>query len=108
MNAYAPQHSRLFKEMILVMTPDKPFQYTAKGSVRRLTIIKDNEPEIEALYAAVAETTQEDIAAPGPGQWTEERARDFVRRTVHNVMKADLTDENDFFQYGCDRCVVLL
>ena len=103
MNAYAPQHSRLFKEMILVASPSKPFTYTAKGTTRRKAIVNDYEPEIEAAYKSVEESAQGDI--PTPSEWTSDTARDFIRRTVHSVLKQELKDDDDFFQYGCDRSV---
>ncbi|KAK0461856.1 uncharacterized protein EV420DRAFT_1477578 [Desarmillaria tabescens] len=40
MNQFAPQHSRLFKEMIIVTKPGQPFTYTAKNTV---SPIPDNE-----------------------------------------------------------------
>ncbi|OBZ79958.1 L-aminoadipate-semialdehyde dehydrogenase large subunit [Grifola frondosa] len=80
MNEYAPQHSRIFKEMILVASPSKPFTYTAKNTARRQAIINDYEGEIDALYDAVAETTQADIAPPSA--WSKDETLAFVR-TVH-------------------------
>ncbi|EIN04342.1 acetyl-CoA synthetase-like protein [Punctularia strigosozonata HHB-11173 SS5] len=100
MNAYAPQHSRLFKEMILVASPDKPFLYTPKGSIRRQATLNEYEAEIEALYTSIEESSQSDIAAPT--EWNSESTLDFVRKTVHTVLKAAITDEDDLFQYGCD------
>jgi hypothetical protein len=123
MNAFAPQHSRLFKEvrhpahsivsqptnttitkqMILVASPSKPFQYTSKGSIRRQVTLDLYTAEIEAVYASVEESTQTDIAAPV--EWTPELARDFVRKVVHSVLNTPVSDQDDFFQHGCDRCV---
>ncbi|THH03896.1 hypothetical protein EW145_g5919, partial [Phellinidium pouzarii] len=59
MNAFAPTHSRIFKEMILVANPAKPFEYTSKGTLRRQPIINEYRQEIDALYDAVAESAQE-------------------------------------------------
>ncbi|KAI0070731.1 acetyl-CoA synthetase-like protein, partial [Panus rudis PR-1116 ss-1] len=100
MNEYAPQHSRIFKEMIMVARPSKPFQYTAKNTARRQAIINDYEQEIEALYAAVAETIQADIAPPT--SWTDSSTLGFVRQVVHRVLKHPLGDDDDLFQNGCD------
>ncbi|KAJ7819956.1 hypothetical protein B0H14DRAFT_3089317 [Mycena olivaceomarginata] len=74
MNAFAPQHSRLFKEMILVSKPNKPFTYTAKMTARRQAIITDYEDEIAELYDAV----------------------------VRKVVVGDVRDDADIFRYGCD------
>ncbi|KAH9840963.1 uncharacterized protein C8Q71DRAFT_854811 [Rhodofomes roseus] len=100
MNAFAPQHSRLFKEMILVSKPSKPFTYTAKGTARRQAIIIDYEPEIERLYQAIEESTQSSIAAPR--QWDVVTTTDFVRAVVGKVLVHSVQDTDDLFQHGCD------
>ncbi|KAH8116797.1 hypothetical protein DFH11DRAFT_1687657 [Phellopilus nigrolimitatus] len=100
MNEYAPQHSRIFKEMILVSSPEKPFTYTAKNTPRRQATINNYEKEIDAVYKAVEETAQPDI--PFPPSWDLPHALDFVRAVVKKVMNHAVKDEVDFFQYGCD------
>ncbi|KAF8581952.1 hypothetical protein K439DRAFT_1618629 [Ramaria rubella] len=47
-NDYAPAHSRIFKETILVASALKPLSYTPKRNVRRGAIINDYALEIEA------------------------------------------------------------
>ncbi|KAI5119730.1 hypothetical protein M0805_008660 [Coniferiporia weirii] len=100
MNEYAPQHSRIFKEMIIVSSPSKPFSYTAKNTARRQFIIDDYEEEIEAAYKAVSESTRSDI--PLPPNWELPHALDFVRSVTEKVMKRTVTVEVDIFQSGCD------
>jgi hypothetical protein len=36
--------------MVLVSRPSKPFSYSGKGTVRKAAVIKEYEPEINALY----------------------------------------------------------
>ncbi|PCH42382.1 acetyl-CoA synthetase-like protein [Wolfiporia cocos MD-104 SS10] len=100
MNAYAPQHSRLFKEMILVSSPAKPFQFTAKGTVRRAAMIKEYEEEIEAAYEQVEKSEQSDI--PLPSQWDDSTAIGFIRAVVSRIITRAVGDEDDIFQHGCD------
>ncbi|KAI0050773.1 acetyl-CoA synthetase-like protein [Auriscalpium vulgare] len=100
LNEYAPAHSRLFKEMILVSKPSKPFKYTAKGTPRRPAVLRTYEPEIEALYAAVQNASQTDIVPPGT--WNEAETRSFLRAVVGSVLKSDIGDEDDLFLAGCD------
>ncbi|KAF8200278.1 hypothetical protein BJ912DRAFT_1020035 [Pholiota molesta] len=100
MNKFAPQHSRLFKEMILVAKPDKPFQYTAKSTARRQAIIKQYEDEIEAVYNAVEATTQANI--PLPEEWNIISTTSFVRAVVNGVLVRYVQDDDDIFQHGCD------
>lgn len=61
MNEFAPQHSRLFKEMIIVAKPTKPFTYTAKNTARRQAILTDYSDDILAVYETVEESTQANI-----------------------------------------------
>ena len=62
--------------MITVSTPEKPFTYTAKNTPRRHAIIREYEPEIDALYAAVDESTQADIEPPHSWNFASAAASD--------------------------------
>ncbi|KAJ7635327.1 hypothetical protein FB45DRAFT_1057185 [Roridomyces roridus] len=100
MNEIAPQHSRLFKEMILVSKPSKPFTYTAKMTVRRQAVIADYEEEFDQLYKLIEESAALNI--PQLQAWDAASILDFVRNAVHSLMKADVGDDEDIFQHGCD------
>ncbi|TFK80331.1 acetyl-CoA synthetase-like protein [Polyporus arcularius HHB13444] len=99
-NAIAPQHSRIFKEMILVATPDKPFTYNLKGYPRRKTLEKLYSEEIDELYAEIESSAQSDI--PSPSTWDAESIRHFLRAVVESTLHQPLDDEEDFFRHGCD------
>ncbi|CCM02378.1 uncharacterized protein FIBRA_04473 [Fibroporia radiculosa] len=99
-NAYAPQHSRLFKEMILVSKSSKPFTYTAKNTVRRHAVISDYEEEIDILYDKVEESTQANI--PIPSRWDARTTADFVRTVVDKILRYPIRDDDDLFYCGCD------
>ncbi|KAG8908187.1 hypothetical protein FRB99_008730 [Tulasnella sp. 403] len=100
-NAYAPTHSRLFKEMIIVSDPRKPFQVTPKGTPKRKAVVQDYDAEIEALYTAIEESSMSEIKAPE--EWTETSTRDFVRTIVQKVLEAPCEDDEDMFsRYGAD------
>ncbi|KIY47791.1 acetyl-CoA synthetase-like protein [Fistulina hepatica ATCC 64428] len=100
MNAYAPSHSRLVKEMILVEDPKRPFQFNTKGAPRRSVVLAEYDTDIEALYATVEASSVPDINIPA--EWTPESTYDFVKQLVHSVMRLKVNAEQDFFQYGCD------
>ena len=91
--------------MILICTPEKPFTYTAKNTVRRQAVIADYDAEIEALYAAVQETTQPHISLPT--EWTRSATLMFIRVIVTEVLKHSIADEVDMFEHGCDRFVYI-
>ncbi|KAJ3572833.1 hypothetical protein NP233_g2821 [Leucocoprinus birnbaumii] len=99
-NAFAPAHSRIFKEMILVTNPKKPLEFTPKGTPRRQVCLKSYSAEIDALYDAVKDSSQTEI--PIPEAWTAENAVAFVSAVVRRVIRHPITDDQDFFQQGCD------
>lgn len=90
--------------MILVASPSKPFAYTAKGTPRRQVMINRYEAEIEALYAAAEQVAQDGL--PAVSQWTEEETSHFVRETFKSVLNKPVGDNDDIFQFGCDRFVL--
>ncbi len=87
--------------MIIVAAPSKPFVYTAKMTTRRQAIIRDYDPEINALYDTIEKTSQVDI--PIPAEWTPSQSLDYMRHVVHKVMTQEVADGADIFQHGCDR-----
>ena len=87
--------------MILVSSPQKPFVLTAKLTARRQAVIADYEPEIDALYDAVAETAQ--AVKYFPEEWTEQSSLEFARNLVGSVLKIPVKDDDDIFQCSCDR-----
>ncbi|KAI0702388.1 acetyl-CoA synthetase-like protein [Cerioporus squamosus] len=99
-NEYAPQHSRIFKEMIIVTSPSKPFQFTVKGLPRRNIILQEYHNEIEALYREVDESAQSDVAPPE--QWDEVSTLEFVRTVVESTLHRALPDDADIFRNGGD------
>lgn len=101
LNDYAPQHSRLFKEMILVTSPDKPFMYTAKGSTRRGVILNAYEAEIDACYEEVERSATVDT--PELNSFDADSIQTFVRKVVTSVLDKQVADDVDIFQCGCDR-----
>ncbi|KAF9020020.1 acetyl-CoA synthetase-like protein [Hymenopellis radicata] len=100
MNKIAPQHSRIFKEMIIVSKLSKPFTYTVKQTVRRQAITDEYAEEIKALYSTVEDATQ--IAVPSPPHWDIDSTTFFVRSIVASIVRQDLKDVDDLFENGCD------
>ncbi|KAI0938637.1 putative NRPS-like protein biosynthetic cluster, variant 2 [Taiwanofungus camphoratus] len=100
MNAFALPHSRVSKEMILVASPSKPFEYTAKNTPRRPVILAMYREEISALYDAVERTMQREFNAPLI--WSSEEILDFVRAIVANALARPIADDADIFECGCD------
>ncbi|KAI0631526.1 acetyl-CoA synthetase-like protein [Trametes polyzona] len=99
-NEYAPQHSRIFKEMILVASPSKPFQFNMKGLPRRSIILGEYEHEIEALYRDVEESAQGDLRPPE--DWDEGSTLNFIRAVVEGALRRSIGDDDDIFRNGGD------
>ncbi|KAJ7103042.1 hypothetical protein B0H15DRAFT_810726 [Mycena belliarum] len=99
-NQFAPTHSRIFKEMILVADPSKPIELTAKGTPRRQAVLNTYDPEIRSVYAAVEESSQTHLTAPDT--YAAQGSLNFVRHVVSKVMREMPGDDDDIFQHGCD------
>ena len=87
--------------MILVSSPEKPFSLTAKLTARRQAIIALYQPEIDALYDAVDETTM--AITHIPNEWTERTSLEYARDLISSVLKHPVGDDDDLFQHSCDR-----
>ncbi|THH09834.1 hypothetical protein EW145_g1728 [Phellinidium pouzarii] len=99
-NAFAPTHSRIFKEMIIITKPSKPFEYTPKGNPRRHVSVALYNEEIDQVYAAVE--AQADSGPSPPANWNLEDSLEYVRTLVARVLKNSVRDEDDLFEFGCD------
>lgn len=110
-NKFAPSHSRIFKEYILICDPvEKPFLRTAKGSISRSATIRTYEAEIDAIYRNVEDAISSEWAQP-PSTWNEEGLRAFVSRIINGTVGTGgekgsmIQREDDLFAQGCDRSV---
>ena len=93
-------------QMIVVTSPNRPFLYTGKGTIRRQACIAEYEKEIKAAYDAVAESSQAHIDPPPA--WDLEGTKDFVRKVVTHVMGdasggGKVKEDTELFQVGLDR-----
>ncbi|KAG2005477.1 hypothetical protein CC2G_001879 [Coprinopsis cinerea AmutBmut pab1-1] len=102
MNEYAPQHSRIFKEMIILSKPSKPFTYTAKGTARRQAVIRDYQEEIDELYEATGSSSQLSVEVELPVVWSYGNTLEFVREVVNSTLTKTVGDQDDIFHHGCD------
>lgn len=87
--------------MILVASPSKPVEYTAKLTPRRGATLNAYAPEIEKIYATVDVSAQSDLAPPTT--WDADNTKYFVRAMVTKVLGRTVSDTDDIFQHGCDR-----
>ncbi|OSD00953.1 acetyl-CoA synthetase-like protein [Trametes coccinea BRFM310] len=99
-NEHAPQHSRIFKEMILITSPLRPLQLNTKGIPRRKIMLKEYNKEIEALYEQAEGSSHSDL--PPPTCWDEGSILAFLRAVVHKTLRRSIADDADIFRNGGD------
>ncbi|KAJ6500294.1 hypothetical protein DFH09DRAFT_944969 [Mycena vulgaris] len=99
-NQFAPTHSRIFKEMIVVADPSKPIELTAKGTPRRKVVLETYRDEIQEAYVATEQSSQVHLTAPET--YNAASSLSFVRSIVREVMREIPGDDEDLFQHGCD------
>jgi hypothetical protein len=87
--------------MILVADHLKPFEYTAKGSLRRHATLKKYEKEIEHIYEATETSNSAVIAMPT--SLKPDAILFVIRRIVHTILEQDVADGDDIFRVGADR-----
>lgn len=89
-------------KMILAESPSKPFEYTAKRTLRRAAMISLYEPEINAAYEAfegVANKTQVPDSKNAETSSFDETLC-FVRETVRTSVSVQIRDDEDIFRVG--------
>lgn len=107
-NKDAPAFSRIFKEMILVATPEKPLLRSPKGTVMKAATLREYETEIGMLYEAVESSGSMSSAQP-PEDWSEETLIEWLQKQCQDISDGrQLHAEEDLFVQGFDRSVVLL
>ncbi|KAK0442587.1 NRPS-like enzyme [Armillaria borealis] len=104
-NEQAPQHSRIHKEMILVAKPEKPFEFTAKGTPRRTAILEAYEEEIETLYQNLDQMLPTDVVTPR--EWSLKNTTILTRDIVRGILERDIADTDDIFVAGGDSLIAM-
>jgi hypothetical protein len=99
-NEYAPSHSRIFKEMILISPKHKQFALTPKQGISRPNTLKLYEQEIDAIYETVQNAASSTVRAPE--SFNSDSTLRYVRATVSEVMDKTVEFDKDLFEQGCD------
>lgn len=91
--------------MILVASPAKPFAINAvKHAPIRAKVLAAYDKEIDAAYESFEHDSQ--LQFIPPKSWHMEHALPFVRDVVLRTLPDVQTDDDDFFNIGCDRCAL--
>ncbi|KAK4183556.1 putative peptide synthetase [Podospora australis] len=98
-NKQYPAYARVWRSMVMLSHPNKPFNRTAKGSVMRRATYQLYDHEIEELYAKQQQSTGA-IDIPCPNRNTLDLVRSAISSVVGN--KTTLKDDTNIFSLGAD------
>ncbi|KAH8715345.1 Non-canonical non-ribosomal peptide synthetase FUB8 [Beauveria bassiana] len=102
-NAATVEHGRIARHLVTVSDPEKPFLFSAKGSLQRGAVLKMYKKEIEALFS-----TQEVIKPAQLNIATLESLTGSVRSLFNSVSPGSTIEaEDDFFLHGVDSLQVI-
>ncbi|EIW76887.1 acetyl-CoA synthetase-like protein [Coniophora puteana RWD-64-598 SS2] len=102
-NKDAPTFSRIFKEMVLVTSPDKPMLRAAKGTVNKKATIKLYQSEIDQLYDTVLASASAGTDVPLPESWTPDAVEPWLQTHITHINNDKKADPGvDFFAQGFD------
>ncbi|KNZ79425.1 L-aminoadipate-semialdehyde dehydrogenase large subunit [Termitomyces sp. J132] len=101
-NKIAPAFSRIFKEMILFTSKDKPLPRAGKGTVMRKMALKTYDDEIEGLYATVEQSAKGEDVVP-PITWENKHVRVWLLYQAADIHSGKTFDvSQDLFEQGFD------
>ncbi|CAA7263092.1 unnamed protein product [Cyclocybe aegerita] len=101
-NKAGPAFSRIFKEMILLTSKDKPLPRSGKGTVMRKLAVKVYADEIEALYNTV-ESTQTIGNIEAPTEWNVESVTQWIVAQLQDLLHGKTVQPTeDLFEQGLD------
>ncbi|KIJ59318.1 hypothetical protein HYDPIDRAFT_118655 [Hydnomerulius pinastri MD-312] len=102
-NKSAPAFSRIFKEMILITSSDKPMARAGKGTVQKKATLKDYEAEIDTLYNAVEASSQSPNGLAGPSAWSGEELEEWLTEHASAISSGrEIDPDDDLFAQGFD------
>lgn len=100
-NVNAPGYAHVLRDMVRLLPAGTGFPRTDKGTVIRAAFYRVFKAQIEEIYADL-----ERYPANGGLEFSGAETRDFVRKTVLDVLKLPdasvLKDDTDFFLMGMD------
>ncbi|KAK4099156.1 acetyl-CoA synthetase-like protein [Parathielavia hyrcaniae] len=107
-NIQYPAHARVWRSMITLASPEKPFKRTAKGSVMRQATYRLYEAELKALYDKQQQPLTNGHSVNGV--LGSSNAKATIRSAVKSVLVSraePITDDTNFFSLGMDSLQVM-
>ncbi|KAE9385220.1 hypothetical protein BT96DRAFT_1026658 [Gymnopus androsaceus JB14] len=101
-NKVAPAFSRIFKEMILVVDPEKPLPRVGKGTVARKAALTLYSSEIDKLYETVESNSGGDSVEP-PKSWEVADLQSWLIGQISDILSTEAPGiTEDLFEHGVD------
>ncbi|EGG00565.1 uncharacterized protein MELLADRAFT_93195 [Melampsora larici-populina 98AG31] len=103
-NRFAPSHSRLIKELILITDPrHQPLPKTNKGQVSRVKTLEMFSQQIEEIYHQLLNgSLEKSIGEDENGVVGFENLLEWVTEGVREVLGWEVEVDQDLFGQGCD------
>lgn len=109
-NEYAPSHSRLTRDLILVTDPRVcTLPRLPKGGVWRPKALKMFSEQIKALYRTVGHSDQDKSSVylsnlfDPDGQISPAKLCSKIKKMAEDLIERPLNQSTDLFKQGCDR-----
>ncbi|KAJ3776028.1 putative aminoadipate reductase [Lentinula raphanica] len=104
-NKHVPTFSKVYKEMILIASPNKPLARAGKGTVMRKAAYMQYEKEIDQIYDSVANNS----SVEPPSNWDPSGLKQWLTEQVENLCEKSLDEKEDIFDHGFDSlCATIL
>ncbi|KAE9406898.1 acetyl-CoA synthetase-like protein [Gymnopus androsaceus JB14] len=101
-NKVAPAFSRIFKEMILIVDPQKPLPRVGKGTVARKAALVLYDSEIDNLYETIESNSGGDSIEP-PKSWEVADIQPWLVGQISDILSTEAPAITaDLFEYGFD------
>ena len=103
-NSVSPGHAQIARNMVLVISPDKPFPRAGKGTILREIATRTYETDIDALYENAELSAGNVVDLPTLDYTPDNRITQFVRQLVALQLKDKHipADGDDLFVAGFD------
>ncbi|KAJ7648272.1 putative aminoadipate reductase [Mycena polygramma] len=101
-NENAPAFAQIYKEMILLMQPEKPIVRTGKGTINKKGTVATYKPEIDNLYETIEASGNGASDIEPPSSWASSDLKPWLRAHIALVTGHEISDGHDIFDQGFD------
>ncbi|KAJ3887895.1 male sterility protein-domain-containing protein, partial [Lentinula edodes] len=100
-NRLVPAYSRIYKETILISSPEKPLPRAAKGTILRKAAYQLYEGAINRIYEII-DTNANSSPVDPPTSWESPQVQQWLTHQLQGLCGVVLSPTVDFFEHGID------